>query len=119
MRREIKYLLITVFCLISQNIMAEDDPYMTKMQSEMLRLISTSDKDKFTEVTEQLKAESQKQGDERMFYIAWGNQSIYEATHQNYVRAEEIVNQIAEYATDQNSHWGNYIVLYTKAVNAL
>ena len=119
MRREIKYLLITVFCLISQNIMAEDDPYMTKMQSEMLRLISTSDKDKFTEVTEQLKAESQKQGDERMFYIAWGNQSIYEATHQNYVRAEEIVNQIAEYATDQNSHWGNYIVLHTKAVNAL
>ncbi len=119
MRREIKYLLITVFCLISQNIMAEDDPYMTKMQSEMLRLISTSDKDKFTEVTEQLKAESQKQGDERMFYIAWGNQSIYEATHQNYVRAEEIVNQIAEYATDQNSHGGNYIVLHTKAVNAL
>ncbi len=37
MRREIKYLLITVFCLISQNIMAEDDPYMTKMQSEMCK----------------------------------------------------------------------------------
>jgi signal transduction histidine kinase len=98
---------------------AEENLHMVKMQSEMLRLLSTADKDKFTEVTEQLKAESQKQGDERMFYIAWGNQSTYEATHQNYVRAEEIANKIAEYAADQNSYWGNYIVLHTKAVNAL
>ena len=119
MRREIKYLLLAVFCLMSQNIVAEKNLQIVKMQSEMLRLISTSDKDKFTEVTEQLKAESQKQGDERMFYIAWGNQSIYEATHQNYTKAEEIVNKISEYAADQNSYWGNYIVLHTKAVNAL
>jgi signal transduction histidine kinase len=54
-----------------------------------------------------------------MFYIAWGNQSTYEATHQNYMRAEEIANRIADYAEDQNSYWGNYIVLHTKAVNAL
>jgi len=119
MSREIKYLLLTVLCLISLNIVAEENLHMVKMQSEMLRLLSTADKDKFTEVTEQLKAESQKQGDERMFYIAWGNQSTYEATHQNYVRAEEIANKIAEYAADQNSYWGNYIVLHTKAVNAL
>ena len=112
-------MLLAVFCLMSQNIVAEKNLQIVKMQSEMLRLISTSDKDKFTEVTEQLKAESQKQGDERMFYIAWSNQSIYEATHQNYMKAEEIVNKISDYAEDQNSYWGNYIVLHTKAVNAL
>ena len=119
MNRKINYFLLTVFCLISLNVVAEENLQIVKMQSEMLRLISTPDKDKFTEVVEQLKAECQKQGDERMFYIAWGNQSIYEATHQNYMKAEEIVNKISEYAADQNSYWGNYIVLHTKAVNAL
>ena len=112
-------MLLVVFCLFSMNVVAGENLNMAKLQSEMLRLISMPDKDKFTEVVEQLKAECQKQGDERLFYIAWGNQSTYEATHQNYQKAEEIANQIAEYAADQNSHWGNYITLHTKAVNAL
>ena len=119
MIRKIKCILLAVFCLLSLNVEAEENLKMMKMHSEMLRLLSTPDKEKFTEVTEQLKAETQKLGDERMFYIAWGNQSIYEATHQNYLKAEEIANQIADYAQDQNSYWGNYIVLHTKAVNAL
>ena len=119
MKRGVKYLLLVVFCLFSMNVVAGENLNMAKLQSEMLRLISMPDKDKFTEVVEQLKAECQKQGDERLFYIAWGNQSTYEATHQNYQKAEEIANQIAEYAADQNSHWGNYITLHTKAVNAL
>ena len=105
--------------LISPAVMAADHHSQEKLQTEMLRLISTTDKDKFLEVTEQLKAESHKTGDERMFYTAWGNQSTYEATHQNYVKAEEIANEIADYAEEQHSHWGNYIVLHTKAVNAL
>ena len=119
MKRGVKYLLLVVFCLFSMNVVAGENLNMAKLQSEMLRLISMPDKDKFTEVVEQLKAECQKQGDERLFYIAWGNQSTYEATHQNYQKAEEIAEEIAEYAADQNSHWGNYITLHTKAVNAL
>ena len=35
------------------------------------------------------------------------------------MRADEIVDKIAAYAGDQNSHWGNYIVLHVKGVNAL
>ena len=88
---------------------------MMKMESEMLRLISSPDRDAFTEVVEELKAECQKQGNERLFYSAWGNQSTYEATHQNYMQAEEIANQIADHAEEQNSYWGNYIALHTKA----
>lgn len=56
----------------------------------MLRLISTNDKDQFTQVTEELKNLCHQLGDERLFYTAWGNQSTYEATHQNYIGAEEI-----------------------------
>lgn len=119
MNRKINLLLLTALSLTSYYGMAKDSQQMDKLHSEMLRLISTDDKEKFLEVTEQLKAESNNVGDERMFYIAWGNQSTYEATHQNYVKAEEIVDKIADFADDQNSHWGNYIVLHTKAVNAL
>lgn len=85
----------------------------------MLRLISTTEKEQFTDVTEELKKLSQEQGNERLFYTVWGNQSTYEAAHQNYSAADEIADEIAEYAEDQNSHWGYYIALHSKAVNAL
>ena len=99
--------------------MAKDDIHIMKLKAEMLRLISTSERDNFTKVTEELKDVCQKNGDERLFYVAWGNQSTYEATHQDYGTAEKIANRIADYAKDQNSHWGNYIALHVKAVNAL
>lgn len=99
--------------------MAQDDKVLMKLKTEMLRLISTEDREQFMKVTEELKKESQTQGVERMFYEAWGNQATYEATHQDYAKAEEIANKIEEYAVDQNSFWGNYIALHTKANIAL
>ncbi len=99
--------------------MAQDDKVLMKLKTEMLRLISTEDREQFMKVTEELKKESQTQGVERMFYEAWGNQATYEATRQDYAKAEEIANKIEEYAVDQNSFWGNYIALHTKANIAL
>ena len=119
MNRKINFLLLVLTCLISLNALAEENLHIVKLQAEMLRLISSNDRDKFMKVTEELKAECQKQGDERLFYTAWGNQSTYEATHQNYIKADEISEKIAAYAEDQNSYWGNYIALHTKAVTAL
>ena len=95
--------------------MAVEDTRLAKLKAEMLRLISTPDREQFMEVTEVLKEESQKEGVERVYYEAWGNQATYEATHQNYTKAEEIANEIEEYAVDQNSFWGRYIALHTKA----
>ncbi len=113
-------LLILVFALlVSVPSTAKDDVHIMKLKTEMLRLISTSERDNFTEVTEELKDVCQKNGNERLFYEAWGNQSVYEAAHQDYATADKIANQIADYAKDQNSHWGNYIALHVKAVNAL
>jgi hypothetical protein len=108
-----------MICLTSLPVKADATSEMTALQVEMLRLISTPDRETFMKVTEQLKAECQKYGDERLFYIAWGNQSTYEATHQNYQKADEIVNEINDYAEEQNSFWGHYIALHTKAVNDL
>lgn len=119
MRERINFLMLVFVILISLPVEAKDDTQLTKLHAEMLRLISTPDKDKFTEVTETLKNICQQQGNERLFYITWGNQSTYEATHQNYPAAESIANKIADYAEAQSSHWGKYIVLHVKAVNAL
>ena len=119
MSQKINLLLLSVFTFFSLSVEAKDDVNMMKLQAEMLRLISTPEREQFYEVTEQLKSECQKQGDERLFYTAWGNQSIFEATHQNYDKADEIADKIAAYAGDQNSHWGNYIALHVKAMNAL
>ena len=119
MREIINFLMLAFACLIALPAMAKDDAQVTKLQTEMLRLICTTDKDKFTEVTEELKKLCQQQGNERLFYTAWGNQSTYEATHQNYTEAESVANKISEYAEAQSSHWGKYIVLHVKAVNAL
>ena len=112
-------LLVVLFCSLGHSVSAQDNLHKTKLHSEMLQLISQNERDRFMEVTEKLKAECQEQGDERMFYTAWGNQSTYEATHQNYVKADEISDRIAAYAEDQNSYWGNYIAIHTRAVTAL
>ena len=119
MKQKIVFLVITMICLTSLPVKADASSEMTVLQVEMLRLISTPDREAFMKVTEQLKAECQKYGDEQLFYIAWGNQSTYEATHQNYQKADEIVNEINDYAEEQNSFWGHYIALHTKAVNDL
>lgn len=119
MRLKPNLLVLLIICLVSLPSMAKDDIHIMKLKTEMLRLISTSERDNFTAVTEELKDVCQKNGNERLFYEAWGNQSVYEAAHQDYATADKIANQIADYAKDQNSHWGNYIALHVKAVNAL
>ena len=115
MKRLISHLVLTMICLTSYPAMANDDTYLMKLQAEMLRLISTDDRDQFMTVTDELMAESQKQGAERMFYTAWGNQATFDATHQSYDRAMETADMIAKYAEDQNSFWGHYVALHTKA----
>jgi signal transduction histidine kinase len=119
MNRYLFLLLLTAFSFAGPTVRAAGSDHLTKLQVEMLRLISTPDRDKFLEVTEEIKSECHKNGNERLFYVAWGNQSTYEATHQNYVKAEDIAIRIGGYAQAQNSLWGQYIAVHTKAVNAL
>ena len=117
MKRIFRFLLLTLVAISSLPVLADTE--LDKLKTEMLRLISTTDAEQFQKVTDQLKSESHRQGDERLFYTAWSNQSVYEATHQNYEKANQIVNQLEDYAEDQNSYWGNYMAIHTKAVNAL
>jgi signal transduction histidine kinase len=119
MRRIIVFLLLTVSLFFVLPAMAQDNKELMRLQSRVLQLISTNERESFAEVSELLKEESLKLGDERAFYKAWSDQAVYEATHQDYRRAEEIAEVITEYAEDQNSYWGHYMALHTKAVIAL
>ena len=119
MRQKINFLVFLLVFLMSLPVTAKNDVQLMRLQAKMLRLISTDDKDQFTQVTEELKNLCHQLGDERLFYTAWGNQSTYEATHQNYNGAEKIANQIAEYAEGQNSYGGHYVAVPVKALSAL
>lgn len=119
MKRIINLILLAFVSLNSLAVSSYDEKDVKRLKAEMLRLISTAEIEKFYEVSNKLKDVCQKIGDERTFYTAWGNQADYESTRQNYAKADEIAEQIASYAAEQNSHWGNYIALHTRAMTAL
>jgi signal transduction histidine kinase len=119
MKRIINLILLAFVSLNSLAVSSYNEKDVKRLRAEMLRLISTTEIKKFYEVSNKLKDVCQKIGDERTFYTAWGNQADYESTRQNYAKADEIAEQIASYAAEQNSHWGNYIALHTRAMTAL
>lgn len=71
MRQKINFLIIVLACLVSLPVKAKDDVQLMRLQAEMLRLISTNDKEQFTKVTEDLKNLCNQHGNERLFYTAW------------------------------------------------
>ena len=119
MKKSIILLLLTFVSLTSTAVSSYNEKDVMRLKAHMLRLISTAEREKFYEVSNELKDICQQLGDERTFYTAWGNQADYEATRQNYAKADEIADEIAHFAAEQNSHWGNYVALHTRAATAL
>ena len=119
MKKSVILLLLTFVSLTSTAVSSYNEKDVMRLKAHMLRLISTAEREKFYEVSNELKDVCQQLGDERTFYTAWGNQADYESTRQNYAKADEIADQIAHFAAEQNSHWGNYVALHTRAATAL
>ena len=119
MKKSIILLLLTFVSLTSTAVSSYNEKDVMRLTAHMLRLISTAEREKFYDVSNELKDVCQQLGDERTFYTAWGNQADYEATRQNYAKADEIADQIAHFAAEQNSHWGHYVALHTRAATAL
>ena len=88
---------------------------LLRLEADMLKYISTNERDSFFIITEQLKEASEEEGEERLFYKAWSKQAVYEATHQNYQRASEIAQALSNHAAAENSVIGRYFSLHTKA----
>lgn len=115
----IKFLRLFVLlgCIFSAaSIRAADSDELTSLENEMLKLINGNDREAFTRVAENLKTASLKEGDERMFYKAWGYQAIYEATNQYLQKAHEITQEITAYAQKEGSVYGQYMALHSDAM---
>ena len=107
-------LLACIFYSASLHAASNDE--LISLEAEMLRYMDTNDRESFTRVAEKLKETSKEAGDERFFYRAWGNQSIYEATHQYYTEALDIAKQMMDYAREDGSIYGEYAALHTNAM---
>ena len=109
-------LLLLMACLFSCPAMqAADKGKIERLEADMLKFFTANDKDTFISITDKLKDECKEAGNERLFYKAWSNQAIYEATHQDYPRALAIAHDIAAYAQANNSFAGEYAALHAKA----
>ena len=111
----IRRLALLASLLICSIAHSANNEKLMELEAKMLQYISTNKTDTFLLITEQLKQASKEAGDERLFYKAWGNQAIYEATQQSYNKAMEIHQDITSYARDNNSIYGEYYAIHTKA----
>lgn len=103
-------------CLFSATLMqADTQEDLMRLEADMLKYISSHESDTFYKITKELKELSQKAGEERLFYKAWSNEAIYEATVQNYTEALSITEELNTYALSNGSFFGEYTALHTRA----
>ena len=108
-------LISLLACLIcSIGLWAVDDDELKRLEADMLNCISSNNRDSFYNISEKLKEACKEAGDERLFYSAWSNQAVYEATHQNYARAVEIAKALSDNAKQQKSNIGQYFASHTE-----
>ena len=105
--------LLLMACTVSAQ---EADPAVQKWQAEMYKYFSTPDSVQFFQATRELKAASLKAGDEISFYKAWGNEAIYESTHDRRNRSMEIAKAMKAYAMQQKSKFGEYTSMHVMAI---
>ncbi len=88
---------------------------MEKLKGEMHQLFSQSDKEKFIQVTEQLKSECLEVGNEELFYMTWANQVMYDANKGELEYAIEEAKRMKHYALDRNEKYGVYAAIHAMA----
>ena len=115
----LKYLRVFVLlgCIIcTASLKAATSEELISLETEMLKYVDSDDREAFTRAAENLKTASKEEGDERLFFKAWGYQAIYEASHQYLQRARDISKEMTEYARQEGSIYGEYAALHTDAM---
>ena len=107
-------LLGCMFFAASMNAATNDE--LISLEAEMLKYIDTNDREAFTRAAEKLKEASKEEGDERMFYKAWGNQAVYDATHQFDTDPLDIAKEMMDYARQEGSIYGEYAAMHARAM---
>ena len=107
-------LLGCMFCISATRAVTEEE--LLRLEADMLKYMESKDRDNFYSTTNQLKEESREEGNERLFYQAWGNQGIFEATQQYYSKALGIVGEMKNYARKDGSIYGEYAAMHAEAM---
>ena len=115
MRKLLKVLTLLACLFCCTDLKAVSDDELLRLEADMLNYIGTNERDTFFAISEQLKKASEEAGNERLFYKAWSKQAVFEATHQNYAKAEEIAKELTEYAQKKGSSYGSYFATHTEA----
>lgn len=110
-------LFILVSCIFfATSLRAVVNEELIGLEAEMLKYIDTNDREAFIRTSEKLIEASKEAEDERMLFKAWGNQGIYEATHQNYEGALETAKKMIDYARQEGSTYGEYAGMHIRAM---
>ncbi len=112
MLKKLFALFTALLCCATMQAVSNDD--LASLEAEMLRLVSTGNRDSFYIVSDQLKEACEDAGNERLYYYAWSKQAFYEAAHQNYVRADEVTKELGNYAIQHGSDIGKYYALHSQ-----
>ena len=112
-------LLVLLGCWLSTTSLYADagkTEEMMRLEALMLEYIDSDQRDSFYLITNQLKEASLDFGNERMYYRAWGNQGIYEATWQYYDRALVVAKNMMTEAQQEGNIYGQYAAMHTEAM---
>ena len=113
---KIRLIVLLLFFFSSHVIWAASQDEITRLEADMLKHLISKDRRLFYIATDELKKDCKEDGNETLFYKAWSNQAIFEATLQNYQKAFDIAHEIMDYAQENNSIYGEYSALHAEAM---
>lgn len=112
-KKHLKLFALLGCVLCATATQAEPSDELLQLEADMLQYIGTTNRDSFYIITEKLKEACQDEGEEGLYYKAWSKEAIFESTHQNYKKANEIAQEIAQDAQKKGSAIGQYYVHHT------
>lgn len=110
-------LLILLLSLVCCSVMwADKQEEINQLEAEMLKYFGTNERSAFFRVTKKLKNACMEAGEERLYFRTCSYLAIFEANHQNYSQALEIVQDILNEAWEKGSTYGEYTAIHTEAM---
>ncbi len=101
----IKFYILAFLVLLTLPTSAQT---IAELEQEIYQYEASEDEEKLMEATERLKDKAQLEGNERMFYKAWGYKALYTAKNMHRNRGLTMVKDMMDYATQHNHKYGIY-----------
>ena len=107
-----RHLIIALLLLLHLSVpqakaQTDDIKQLTKQMYDMFSTRKTQETD-FMALTERLKVQALKAGDERLFYRTWANQATFYANRMKRNKGLQTAKEMQEYAAQHNHSYGIY-----------